>query len=317
MKKSNRYPGKMTKALYTATAEYIEEVNSLPVKRQVSVSGILKKLGVSRSGYHAWKKRVPSNTELRRAVLKEQIQAIYDGSHQNYGAPKITAELQKSGEKIAEKTVGNDMRQMGRKAQWVKPYIQTTIDSDFSKKLKNILDEQFNPAHPDAVWCSDITYIWTFEGFVYLTSIMDLYSRKILSWVLSDTLEAAHVVECVKKAKKLRRIEKPLIFHCDRGCQYVSDAFKNETVGMLRSYSKKAYPWDNACMESFHALLKREWINRFKIFNYAHAYKLIFEYIETFYNTVRIHSHCGYLSPNQYEEQFLENLAENVSKMAS
>ena len=113
---------------------------------------------------------------------------------------KITAELRKSGEYVSEKTVGNYMRQMGIKAHWVKPYIQTTIDSDFSQKLKNILNEEFNPTHPDAVWCSDITYIWTFEGFVYLTSVMDLYSRKIISWVLSETLEASHVVECVEKA---------------------------------------------------------------------------------------------------------------------
>ena len=159
------------------------------------------------------------------------------------------------------------MRQMGIKAHWVKPYIQTTIDSDFSQKLKNILNEEFNPAHPDAVWCSDTTYIWTFEGFVYLTSVMDLYSRKIISWVLSETLEASHVVECVEKAKRVRDVEKPLIFHCDRGCQYVSEAFQKATKGMIHSYSKKAYPWDNACIESFHALLKREWINRFKIFN--------------------------------------------------
>ena len=185
----------MTQALYVSTAEYIEEVNVLPVKRQVSVSGILKKLGVSRSGYHAWRKRVPSNTEIRRTVLKEKIQEIYDDSHQNYGAPKITAELQKYGEHVSEKTVGNYMRQMGIKAQWVKPYVRTTINSDFSQKLKNILNEEFNPEHPDAVWCSDITYIWTFEGFVYLTSVMDLYSRKIVSWVLSKTLEATHVVE--------------------------------------------------------------------------------------------------------------------------
>ncbi|MFQ7979376.1 MAG: IS3 family transposase [Faecalimonas umbilicata] len=106
---------------------------------------------------------------------------------QNYGAPKITAELRKSGEYVSEKTVGNYMRQMGIKAHWVKPYIQTTIDYDFSQKLKNILNEEFNPAHPDAVWCSDITYICIFEGFVYLTSVMDLYSRKIISWVLSET----------------------------------------------------------------------------------------------------------------------------------
>ena len=232
----------------------MKEIKSLPVKRQVSVSGILKKLGVSRSGYNAWKKRVPSDTSVRRAVLKEKIQKIYEESH---------------------------------------------------------------PAHPDAVWCSDITYIWTFEGFVYLTSVMDLYSRKIISWVLSETLEASHVVECVEKAKHVRNVEKPLIFHCDRGCQYVSEAFQKATKGMIHSYSKKAYPWDNACIESFHALLKREWINRFKIFNYAHAHKLIFEYIETFYNTVRIHSHCGYLSPNEYEEQYLENIGENAIQIAS
>ena len=240
----------------------MKEIKFLPVKRQVSVSGILKKLGASRSGYNAWKKRVPSDTSVRRAVLKEKIQKIYEESHQNYGAPKITAELRKSGEYVSEKTVENYMRQMGIKAHWVKPYIQTTIDSDFSQKLKNILNEKFNPAHPDAVWCSDITYIWTFEGFVYLTSVMDLYSRKIISWVLSETLEASHVVECVEKAKRVRNVEKPLIFHCDRGCQYVSEAFQKATKGM-------------------------------------------------------IHSHCGYLSPNEYEEQYLENIEENAIKIAS
>lgn len=103
----------------------------------------------------------------------------------------------------------------GIKAQWVKPYVQTTIDSDFSSKLHNILNEQFNPAQPDAVWVSDITYIWTFDGFVYLTSIMDLYSRKIIAWVLGETLEASHVVECIEKAKKIRRIAHPLIIHTD------------------------------------------------------------------------------------------------------
>ena len=127
-------------------------------------------------------------------------------------------------------------------------------------------------------------------------------------------------ISCSKmywKAKQSRHIENPLIFHCDRGCQYVSEAFHKATAGMIHSYSKKAYPWDNACIESFHALLKREWINRFKIFNYTHAYKLIFEYIETFYNTVRIHSHCGYLSPNEYEEQYLKNLETDVTNLAS
>ena len=295
----------MTKTLYAATSAYVDEINKLPVKRQVSVSGILKKLDVSRSGYNAWKKRVPSDTSIHRTVLKERIQKIYEDSHQNYGAPKITAELRKSGEHVAEKTVGNYMRQMGIKAQWVKPYIQTTIDSDLSQKLKNILNEQFNPKHPDAVWCSDITYIWTFEGFVYLTSIMDLYSRKIVSWVLSETLEASHVVKCIEKAKERRNIENPLVIQSDRGVQYTSTKYRELTSEFIRSYSRKGTPWDNACIESFHSLIKREWLNFQKIQNYNHAYRLIFEYIEGFYNTVRIHSHCGYLSPVQFEQKYL------------
>ena len=209
----------MTEAVYTATAEYIVEMEQRPVKHRVSVSGVLKRLGVSRSGYNAWKKRCPSAAEKHRREVKEKILKIYEDSHQNYGAPKITRELWKDGEKIAVKTVANYMRQMGIKAQWIKPYTQTTIDSDFSKELHNILNEQFNPEQPDAVWVSDITYIWTFDGFVYLTSIMDLYSRKIIAWVLSETLEASHVVDCIEKAKKIRSITQPLIIHTDRGCQ--------------------------------------------------------------------------------------------------
>lgn len=200
------------------------------------------------------------------------------------------------------------MREMGIKAQYVKPYTVTTIDSDFSDNLKNILNENFNPNKPDAVWCSDITYIWTFEGFVYLTSIMDLYSRKIIAWTLSDTLEAKWVIEAVNKAKRARNVNKPLVMHSDRGIQFVCSEYVKATDGLQRSYSKKAYPWDNACIESFHALIKREWLNRFKIFDYDHAYRLVFEYIETFYNTVRIHSHCGYVSPNTYETKYWRQL---------
>ena len=137
---------------------------------------------------------------------------------------------------------------------------------------------------------------------------MDLYSRKIIAWILSDTLEAKWVIEAVHKAKEVRRINKPLILHSDRGIQYVCNAYIEETDDFIRSYSKKAYPWDNACMESFHALIKREWLNRFKILDYNHAHRLVFEYIETFYNTVRIHSHCGYLSPNEYEKEYKKEL---------
>ena len=265
---------------------------------------MLKYLGVSRSGYRSWLNRTPSDAEKRREYIKAKIQDIYDQSKQNYGAPKITRELRQKGETISERTVGKYMKEMGIKAQWVKPWTITTIDSDFSNELQNILDEQFTPERPNAVWCSDITYIWTTDGFVYLTSIMDLFSRKIIAWTLSQTLEVSCVIDSINKAKARRNTELPLIIHSDRGSQYVSRAYREATAKMQRSYSKKAFPWDNACIESFHALIKREWLNRFKIRDYQQAYRLIFEYIETFYNTKRIHSHCDYMSPNDFEKLY-------------
>lgn len=208
------------------------------------------------------------------------------------------------------------MREIGIKAQYVKPYTKTTKESDFCSELKNILEEQFEPEEPNAVWCSDITYIWTQEGFVYLTSIMDLYSRKIISWKLSESLETKWVVECITQAKKARDVEKPLIFHSDRGIQYVSREYREATENWVRSYSKKAYPWDNACIESFHALIKREWLNRFQITDYSHAYKLVFEYIEAFYNTVRIHSYCEYHSPKEYEKNYYKKQEEKEKNLS-
>ena len=301
-KKSNQHSGKMTEAIYLEVSEKTEAAKK--AGRRVSVSGMLKFLGVSRSGYLAWLHHVPSDTEKRRKAVKAKIQDIYDDSKQNYGAPKITVELRKTGEVISERTVGTYMRQMGIRAQWSKPWTITTKDSDFSTELQNIHDEQFNPDRPNAVWCSDITYIWTIDGFVYLTSVMDLFSRKIIAWTLSETLEVSCVIDTINKAKARRNIDQPLIIHSDRGSQYVAKEYKKATENMQRSYSKKAFPWDNACIESFHSIIKREWLNRFKIRDYKQAYQLIFEYLEAFYNTKRIHSHCNYMSPNEFERVY-------------
>jgi len=208
----------MTQALFIETAKAEETMNSKG-KRRLNVSGVLRILGVSRNGYYSFKNMPPSEQQLHKEARMEEIRKIYDDSYQNYGAPKITSLLSEKGEKISEKTVGNYMREMGIRAQYIKPYTQTTVNSNFSEELKNILNEQFNPSIPNAVWCSDITYIWTFEGFVYLTSIMDLFSRKIIAWVLSDTLEAKWVVESINKAKESRNVDKPLVMHSDRGVQ--------------------------------------------------------------------------------------------------
>ena len=265
---------------------------------------MLKFLGVSRSGYYSFLNRRISAYKQRKEVVKKKIQIIYNDSKQNYGAPKITKELRKAGEKIAERTVGKYMREMGIKAQWIKPWTKTTRNSDFSNELHNILDKQFNPKRTNAIWCTDITYIWTQNGFVYLNCVMDLFARKIIAWTLADTMEVSTVVETINKAKARRNIYMPLIIHSNRGSQYVSNAWRDATRSMQRSYSHSGYPYDNACIESFHSLIKREWLNRFNIRNYNHAYRLIFEYIETFYNTVRIHSHCDYMSPDEFEKLY-------------
>lgn len=220
---------------------------------------MLRKLGVSRSGYRAFLSHKPSATEQHRLIVEDKIQAIYDKSHQNYGAPKITKELVNDGITISQRTVGKYMRHMGIKAQWIKPWIATTTDSDFSKELHNVLDEQFNPEHPNTV----------------------------------------------EKAKSRRQIDEPLVLHSDRGSQYVSKAYRQATEKSRLSYSHKGYPYDNACIEAFHSLIKREWLNHFKITDYTHAYSLVFEYIETFYNAVRSHSHCDYMSPDQYERAYV------------
>lgn len=269
---------------------------------------MLHKLGVSRSGYRAFLQHRISLSEQHKGTIKDKILDIYNRSKQNYGAPKITNELHKSGETIAERTVGKYMKEMNLKAQWIKPWTTTTKGSDFSKKLHNVLDEQFNPERPNAVWCTDITYIWTYDGFVYLTSIMDLFARKIIAWTLSESMEVSYVIETIHKAKARRDTDLPLILHSDRGSQYVSKAYREATEKYQLSYSHKGYPYDNACIESFHSLIKREWLNRFQIANYSQSYRLIFEYIETFYYTVRSHSHCNYMSPDEFER-----LYENIS----
>lgn len=277
---------------------------------------MLKNLGVSRSGYRAFLMHKPSASQQRKHDVKKRIKDIYDESKQNYGAPKITHQLRKSGEVISERTVGKYMKEMGIRAQWTRPWTTTTRDSDFSKELHNILNEQFNPDRPNAVWCTDITYIWTQDGFVYLTSIMDLYARKIIAWTLSDNIEVSCVLNTINKAKERRNTELPLILHSDRGSQYVSRAYRKATRQFQLSYSQTGYPYDNACIESFHSLIKREWLNRFTISGYNQAYRLIFEYIEAFYNTVRIHSHNNYMSPDEFENLYMHVSDEGIHKKA-
>lgn len=300
----------MTESIYSEIKKASENE-----RRNVSVSGVLKHLGVSKSGYYDWLNRKPSEREVKRLELQKKISEIHEDSKQIYGAPKITEELHKHGFSIAERTVTRYMHDMGIRAWYRRPYTVTTRSEDFSASLRNILSREFNPDSPDSVWCTDITYIHTDEGFCYLSCIMDLYSRKIIAWELGKTLETAYVVKAIRKAISVTG-KQPKVIHTDRGVQYTSDEYKNTTEGTEHSYSPKGSPWDNACIESFHALIKREWLWRFRIHNYEQAYVLIFEYINAFYNTIRIHSHCNFMSPEQYERQYYERLKCNEKTVA-
>ncbi|MGL5550325.1 MAG: IS3 family transposase [Culicoidibacterales bacterium] len=265
----------------------------------------MKKLGVSTSGYYDWKERVPSQQEERKIELTKQITKIHENSHEIYGAPKIAKLLNEQGVVVSKRTVGQYMKEVGLKAHYIKPYTITTKDSNFSARFENLLNRDFNPEAPNAAWCTDITYIWTEKGFVYLMCVMDFYSRKVIAWDIGPDMNVDWCIKIIEKAKKRRQLDNPIILQVDRGVQYTSKRFieanKND---IIMSYSKKATPWDNAVIESFHALIKREWLGRHTIKDIHHAYQLVFEYIETFYNTVRIHEFLNYQSPDQFEQQF-------------
>ena len=173
---------------------------------------MLEKLNISKSGYYDYLKRKPCNQKIRRAKLVIRIKEIHRESKEIYGAPKITRILQKEGYKVSERFAGKLMKENNIKAHYIKPYTVTTKDCDFSSRLHNILKRDFNPKAPDEAWCTDITYIYTEdEGFVYLNSIMDLYSRKIIAWTLSRTLEVDEVLNCMETSKRVRKTSNPVV----------------------------------------------------------------------------------------------------------
>lgn len=271
--------------------------------QDISVNGVLRILGLSKSGYYDFTTRSLSKTAKKRDFIMDNILAIYDMSNQIFGATKIYKKLLDKNISVSERTVTNYMKILGIRAIYVKKSKHGTQKPDITCELKNILNQQFNPDDPNEFWCTDITYIPTLDGYVYLSCIMDLFSRKIIAWDLSDTLDAQNVVNALNKAI-LKRGCRPKVIHTDRGCQFTSILWKDACKDISRSFSKKHYPWDNACIESFHSLIKREWLNRYAIRDIDDAHNLIFEYIDAFYNTIRPHSACDYMSPDEFEEYY-------------
>jgi len=248
---------------------------------------------------------------MKDMELRQKIMEIYQKNRQRYGSPRIHQKLLGEGYAIGKKRVERLMSEMGIQAVAKRKYKATT-DSAHSKPVaENHLNGDFTPDKPNQYWVADITYIWTAEGWLYLATIMDLYSRKIIGWALRNRLTKELVIAALDMALKQRNLSPDLLLHSDRGSQYTSELYQLILLknGILCSMSRKGNCWDNAVMESFYRTLKVELIYQNKYETRRQAQRDIFEYIEVFYNRERLHSSLGYCSPEEYESLMLAKVS--------
>ena len=273
--------------------------DTFPVRRLCAV------LGVSESGYYAWLKHEPSQRALENVRLRETICALWRQFRGIYGAPRIHAELRDQGVKVGRHRVARLMRQAGIRGKAPSKRRPRTTQSDPTHPVApNLLDRQFTANRPNAVWLTDITYIDTDEGYLYLAGVMDLYSRQIVGLAMADHLHTELVETALDMAVTHRCPPPDLLHHSDRGSQYTSHDYRQRLLdcGMILSMSRTGDCLDNAPMESFWATLKRECADA-PFANHAQARSEIFSYIMRFYNRQRRHSALGYVSPMTFEQR--------------
>lgn len=265
-------------------------------------------LEVSRSGYYRWLKRKPSQRQLDNQRLDAEIREIYDGSKGRYGSPKITQELRDRGRRVGKNRVARRMRKAGLRSKVRRKYRVTTDSKHNFPVAPNLLERDFSAPVPDKVWVSDITYLATKTGWLYLTVIIDLFSRIVVGWALSSSLSHEMVVVALKRAISRRGPKKGLVFHSDRGVQYACNDFRKELSKheFIQSMSRKGDCWDNAVAESFFGIMKTELVYHQRYEGHQDTLQSIFEYIEVFYNRQRRHSTLEYLCPAEYEKQKLK-----------
>ena len=261
-------------------------------------------LQVSRSGFYDWQGRGPSPQKQRRAALTVQVQAAFQESRQTYGSPRITRELAERGVQACRKTIARIMRQERLFGRRPRRFVPKTTDALHDQPVaSNTLDRQFAPGSGTSAWVSDITYIPTREGWLYLAAVMDLRSRRIIGWAMADHLQVELVLEALQMALSRRRPGRTLLHHSDRGSQYASQRHRQMLAGhqIACSMSRRGNCYDNAVMESFWATLKSEEVYRNDYHTRQQATDAIFQYIEIFYNRQRRHSALDYLSPEAFE----------------
>jgi putative transposase len=275
------------------------------------VALLCRVLKVSRSGYYAWHKRPAAARTLKDQALALEVAAIHAQSCSRYGSPRVHAELRERGQRTGRKRVARLMRAAGLRAR-ARRRFRCTTDSKHAMAIKgNLLARRFAVRAPNTSWATDITYLWTAEGWLYLAVILDLFSRRVVGWSLSERLERELVLDALTMGLAQRRPARGLLHHSDRGSQYASQEYQQLLAhhGILSSMSRKGNCWDNAVAESFFASLKIELVYQTQWRTRAEARSAVFEYIELFYNRQRRHSALDYLCPNEFEQRHDQSVA--------
>jgi len=272
-------------------------------KAKLPVAMMCRVLEVSRAGYYAWRSRPEAVREKEDRRLAVKIASIHAESRQRYGSPRVHAELRGRGERTSRKRVAKLMRKQGLRARYRRRF-RTTTDSEHEfAAARNILKRNFEVKVPNAIWVTDIPYIWTREGWLYLAVILDLFSRRVVGWSMSERITRKLALGALNMALRHRQPPRGLIHHSDRGSQYASGDYRLvlATNGIMCSMSRRGDCWDNAVAESFFSTLKLELVYETDWATREEARAAIFEYLEVFYNRERRHSSLGYLSPVAFE----------------
>ncbi len=274
-------------------------------KANHDVALMCRVLQVTRQGFYAWQRRGPSRRKREEERLSTTIRAAFLQNHGRYGSPRVYLELRDEGHRTSRKRVARLMKQHGLVARRLRRFVNTTDSKHGYGVAPNRLNRDFTPAAPNQVWATDITYVPTKQGWVYLAVVLDLYSRKVVGWSLQPYLDRRLVLTALQGAILARKPGPGLIHHSDRGVQYACEEYQRllADAEIVPSMSRKANCWDNAVVESFFSTLKHELVHRCTFASHAEARSAIFEYVEGFYNRRRRHSTLGYVSPAEYERR--------------
>lgn len=260
-------------------------------------------LQVSRSGYYAWKGRPASARAASDEELVVEIKAAHKAGRGNYGSPRVHRALRRSGRRVGKKRVARLMQREGIVAKRRKKFVITTDSKHTDPIAANVLNREFEVELPNTAWVTDVTYVWTLQGWLYLAAILDLCSRRVVGWACSAHNDRQLALDALDCAMSTRRPSPGLLHHSDRGSVYASGDYRQElaNLAMIPSMSRKGDCWDNAVAESFFATIKGEMLDHATFETRAEATAAIAEYIDGFYNVHRLHSSIGYMSPIEFE----------------